>query len=370
MKRLNLPFLLVFCAVPAQTGLAQSGAVPTLLARLPAPAVSLAYAGQLYVLTQQGELWANAPLRKVVTNLSITTPLASCNGKVMAITPQGQLWWGQKTNVMALSPVSGLACAPGGAVLAVGNQGELVRIEASGQESSRADLHLLPDARPRFADLQGNHDPLLMVLAAPSGRYPHGVIGDKLEATELLAIDRHTLRVEYRLSLPTPFVFEDWEARPVQDGKREVAALVRSSVRGGAALVIVGLTDEALTVLAAGPDFGQPFRWLAPITDGKALYAVHTPHIGGVLNLYTWNGKTLTAQPVPGVPKLSNHRIGQRFITGGVWRGVVWAGTQTGDQTVDTAGLPPLNSAPSTPLLTTSQGAYLGLQDGSLVRLP
>ena len=359
MKRLAAMLALCFIQAAAQQ-----------VARLPAPAASLAYADQLYALTQQGELWATAPLKKVVTGLSVTAPLSSCNGKVLAVTSRGQLWWGQMTSVTRLSPLAGLACEPGGAVLAVGQQGELVRIEAGGQESSRVALNLLPDARPRFADVRGNGDLLLMVLATPTGRYAHGVLGDKLEASELLAVDRHTLKVEYRLSLPTPFVFEDWEARPLTDDKREVLALVRSSVQGGAALVIVGLTDEALTVLAAGPDFGQPFRWLAPMTDSKALYAVHTPHIGGVLNLYTWNGQTLSAKPVPGVPALKNHHIGQRFITGGVWRGVVWAGTQTGDQTVDTAGLPPLNSAPSTPLLTTPQGAYLGLQDGSLVRLP
>ena len=364
MKALALVLALLFMQAAAQQ-----------VVRLPAPAVSLTFTDQLYALTQQGELWATAPQKKLVTGLSITAPLSSCNGKVMAITTQGQLWWGQITSVAALSPLSGLACAPGGAVLAVGKRGELVRIEAGGQESRRVALNLLPDARPTFADLQGNGDPLLTVLATPSGRYAHGVLGDKLEAAALLAIDRHSLTVEYRLTLPAPLVFEDWEARPLQDNQREVLALVRSGSAGGAALVIAGLEmgksgAGQLSVLAAGPDFGQPFRWLAPMTDGKALYAVHTPHIGGVLNLYTWNGKTLTAQAVSGAEALSNHRIGQRFITGGIWRGVIWAGDQNGERTLNTGGYPVLGSAPSTPLLRTPQATYLGLQDGSLVRLP
>ena len=269
-----------------------------------------------------------------------------------------------------LSPLAGLACAPGGAALAVGNRGELVRIEAGGQASSRVALGLLPDARPRFADLRGDGEALLMVLAGPSERYRHGVLGDALEATELLAVDRHSLKVVERLTLPAPSVFEDWEARPLKAGGREVVALVRSGPVGGAALVVAGLSSGKLHILAAGPEFGQPQRWLAPMTDGVNLFAVHTPHIGGTLTHYTFSGRTLEAQSVSGVAEVSNHRIGQRLITGGVWRGRVWVGSQDGQRTLNTGGFPALSAAPSTPLLQTAEAAYLGLQDGRVVRLP
>ncbi|WP_420594068.1 hypothetical protein [Deinococcus sp.] len=368
LKPLAWLALLASCAAPSSS--AQNNSTPILITRLPAPAVSLAWADSLYALTQGGELWATSPLKRVTADLSVDAPLSSCGGKVLAVTRDGKLWWGGPTTVSQLSPLSGPACASGGAVLAVGQGGELVRIEIGGQESSRAKLNLLPDTRPGWADLRGNGDPSLTVLAGPSGRYAHGVLGDKLEATELLAVDRHTLNVEYRLTLPAPFVFEDWEARPLKDGQREVLALVRSGPIGGAALIIAGLSGDKLGILAAGPDFGQPSRWLAPASDGASLYAVHTPHIGGVLNKYTFAGNTLKAVPVSGVPAVSTHRIGQRLITGGVWQGNIWVGNQAGTQTLNTAGLPALKSAPSTPLLRASGGAYLGLQDGSVVKLP
>lgn len=360
LARLALTGILFLSGTGAQTA----------LAHLPAPAVSLAQAGDLYALTGRGELWrVSEPPVRVATGLSPEAPLGSCNGQILAVTRSGGLWWGGPTRVSGLSTSAGLTCSADGTALTISRNGEVLRVDRGGQIVRSAALNVLPDARPRLADLRGDVQPLLMVLAQPTRRYVHGILGDDLEAASLLALNPKTLKVEARLDLPAPFVFEDLEARPMRVDSRDVVALVRSSSTGGAALV-VGLEGQDLSVLTAGPDFGQPHRWLAPVTDGANLYAVHTPHIGGTLYQYTWTGKVLKASPVPGIPQVSNHHIGTRFILGGVWKGEVWVGTQDGSQVLHTAGLPKRSSAPSTPLLRAGDAANLGLQDGTVLKLP
>jgi hypothetical protein len=44
---------------------------------------------------------------------------------------------------------------------------------------------------------------------------------------------------------------------------------------------------------------------------GDQLYAIHTPHIGGVLHRYRWTGR-LEATPLQ--PGVSNHAIGSRNL--------------------------------------------------------
>jgi hypothetical protein len=95
-------------------------------------------------------------------------------------------------------------------------------------------------------------------------------------------------------SLPSHRVFEDRVPRLVDldgDGRDEIL-LVEADVVFGAALVVLGLRNDAIVERARGPAVGSSFRWLNPVGvsdfdgDGRSdLASVTTPHIGWVLTL-------------------------------------------------------------------------------------
>ena len=201
----------------------------------------------------------------------------------------------------------------------------LVRFEreaAVWREAARSNFAVLPDARPVLVDLGGaaggsEAGAHVAVLAGPdAGRYRHGVLGDLLEATAIVYAERHSLAPLATITLPEPQVFEDLALRPLvdHDSGRTSLATVRSGDQG-AALVLVGRsgTDPAaLALVAEGPALGMRQRWLAPIVAGQGLYAIHTPHIGGVLTFYRRVGGRLLAQPLRA--GVSNHTIGSRDL--------------------------------------------------------
>lgn len=201
----------------------------------------------------------------------------------------------------------------------------LVRFEreaALWREAARSTFAVLPDARPTLVELDGaagagGAGENVAVLVGPDGeRYRHGVLGDTFEATGIVYAERHSLAPLATITLPAPQVFEDITLRPVvdPDSGHTSLATVRSGERG-AALVLVGRsrTDQAaLTIVAEGPELGVRRRWLAPIVAGNALYAVHTPHVGGVLTGYRRAGQKLLAQPLSA--GVSNHQIGSRDL--------------------------------------------------------
>jgi hypothetical protein len=201
----------------------------------------------------------------------------------------------------------------------------LVRFEreaAVWREAARSNFAVLPDARPVLVDLGGaaggsEAGAHVAVLAGPdAGRYRHGVLGDPLEATAIVYAERHSLVPLATITLPEPQVFEDLALRPVvdPDSGQTSLATVRSGDKG-AALVLVGRsrTDPAaLALIAEGPALGMRQRWLAPIVAGQGLYAIHTPHIGGVLTFYRRVAARLLAQPLR--TGVSNHTIGSRDL--------------------------------------------------------
>ena len=72
---------------------------------------------------------------------------------------------------------------------------------------------------------------------------------------------------------------------------------------------------SALDIAATGPAIGTRNRWLSPASVDPAdadLYAVHTPHIGGVLHHYRANGADLVARRL--LTGITNHRIGTRDL--------------------------------------------------------
>lgn len=159
--------------------------------------------------------------------------------------------------------------------------------------------------------------------------YGHGVLGATPEWDDMVVHWRPdwakrtgTSKTIFRTER---HVFEDIAPRLVDvDGipGAEIVA-VRSNFSKGAQLIVFGIQDDALTVLAETPYIGTRNRWLAPAAvadldgDGHVELAyVDRPHLAKTLRV--WRYKNGQLNPVANLGGVSNHRIGEAFITGGV----------------------------------------------------
>lgn len=160
-------------------------------------------------------------------------------------------------------------------------------------------------------------------LEGPTDRYPHGALGDTTE--------HHTLSVTLSDGTATSaryeavIVFEDTKPRLADvdgDGSPEVI-VVESHESQGARLVVWGVEDGALRQLARTPFIGTRFRWLAPVGamdldgDGAVEIAyVDRPHLAKTLRIWRYRNGRL--EHVADRSGLTNHRIGEDFISGGL----------------------------------------------------
>jgi hypothetical protein len=174
--------------------------------------------------------------------------------------------------------------------------------------------------------------PMPAVIAAelvlPTDRYDHAVLGDGVEWGGLrLTVETcppcGTSRLQTILvTLPDTRVFEDVTARVVDvtgDGLGEVV-VVETHLGRGASLAIY---DAFGRRMAATPFIGQRHRWLAPAgvgdfdDDGLIEIAyVDRPHLLRELVFVRLEGRKL--RELGRIPDLTNHRIGEDFITGGM----------------------------------------------------
>lgn len=153
----------------------------------------------------------------------------------------------------------------------------------------------------------------------PTTRYPHGVLGDDIEYGALEIV--HASGQVDRFELPLELVFEDLEPRLADvtgDGAPEII-VVESSNRLGARLAVWNSAGR----LAATPHIGSSNRWLAPVGiadlngDGYIDIAfVDRPHLAKVLRVWSYRDGALTE--IASIGGLSNHRIGEDFISGGI----------------------------------------------------
>ncbi|ANK80238.1 MAG: hypothetical protein TEF_05115 [Rhizobiales bacterium NRL2] len=154
-------------------------------------------------------------------------------------------------------------------------------------------------------------------LAEPTERYPHGVLGDAIEAGALMAELAGGRILGIRLSDET--VFEDRHVRLADfngDGVDEMV-VVESHLEHGAALAIYGIREGRIQLVLRDAWIGQANRWLNPAGiadfdgDGRLEIAiVVTPHIGGTLKLLRPGVKGF--ETVASLPGYSNHAIGSR----------------------------------------------------------
>jgi hypothetical protein len=293
----------------------------------------------LWRLASRGATW-----QRVAEGLDPQAPLALGHGRLAARAAGGglQVWeaQGNGTNQPRITASPGLDLAPHAgllvlplAVVAVAlreGQAHVVRLEPETtgrwREVARSAAAVLPDARPVQADLDGSGDGgHVVVFAGPdSTRYGHAVLGDGIEPTQLLWLERHTLTPLRSLVLPAPHVFEDIAPRPVlhpQLGRAQGLLTVRAGPEGGQLALVTASTSgaDALALRALGEGVGGRHRWLAPTTDGRRWLAVHTPHLGGVLHGYAWRDALLPRERL--LAGISTHRIGSRELDLAVWLG-------------------------------------------------
>ncbi len=156
-------------------------------------------------------------------------------------------------------------------------------------------------------------------FALPTARYDHGVLGDAIEWGALVLTTEGGRRL--RIRLPEDRVFEDVEARVADldgDGAAEVV-VVETDMARGASLAVYDATGRR----AATRPIGQRHRWLAPAGiadldgDGRVEIAyVDRPHLARELVVVRLEGARLVE--IARLDGVTNHRIGEPFISGGV----------------------------------------------------
>jgi hypothetical protein len=348
-----------------------------------------------------GALWAlsggDGAATRLGEGLDPLTPLAAGHGRVAARHADGGLWVWQDGPVQrgrrdGLAPRAGLLVLPL-AVIAVAADGhQLIRLEPVGRRSAgdgsawvevaRSVQPVLPDARPVQADLDGRGDDgHVVVLAGPDARrYRHGVLGDAIEATRMLWLERDSLQVLREGVLPAPHVMEDIAPRPVALAGRGTALLtVRSGPLGGQLGLMAASAERSdhLQWAALGDALGIPNRWMSPTTDGSRVLSVHTPHIGGVLHEYRLEGGRLVGRVV--ATGVSTHRLDSRELDLAVWmgsqlmlpeqdgRGLRVLDADAGWRVVAERALP--DRVAMSAALPQSQGAALLLDSGQVLQL-
>ncbi|WP_421748560.1 FG-GAP repeat domain-containing protein [Cognatishimia sp.] len=153
----------------------------------------------------------------------------------------------------------------------------------------------------------------------PTTRYAHAVLGDNVEwgALEL----RLGGGKQLRFVLPESRVFEDLEPRLSDvdlDGDLEIIVVESSQTQGGR----LAIYDET-GLISVTPFIGRKFRWLAPVGaadldgDGRVeITYVDRPHLAKTLRIWRFEENALTE--VGRLAGVTNHRIGEDYISGGI----------------------------------------------------
>jgi len=193
---------------------------------------------------------------------------------------------------------------------------ELMRAEPPAATMEDGRLRIAPRAGAAGPDPIPHGRPassgsLTATLAGPTERYPHGVLGDGIEASALaISADDGS---ESRVELPEHEVIEGISAIVALFGDGIEGSLVTvSDAELGARLRLYAPEGD---IIAGSEPIGQGFRWLHQIgvgptgPDGELeIIAVRTPHIGGVVEAYQLDGDRL--ERVAAIDGYSSHVIG------------------------------------------------------------
>jgi hypothetical protein len=255
---------------------------------------------------QAFELKSNLVIHEITANISTLYPgnppvLASDGNTAFLIKPPEDI-----------SPFTHPVLQENGSLVYIDEKGDLIWKNAG--TTSQFKVNALPDARILMDELG-----ILLFLSNPTSDYPHGVLGDALEARSITLIDPNNIPVSIKEFQIDPVdVIEGIAPLWVDldgDGVREVI-VTQSNIHVGARIVVYNQEGE---VIAQSDPIGLGFRWLhliaaAQIVNGDALdlVVVRTPHIGGVLEIYELTeGKLEISTSFNGY---SSHQIGSRNL--------------------------------------------------------
>lgn len=193
----------------------------------------------------------------------------------------------------------------------IGKNGDLVYQDEKGVAFKELDLL-------RDALILQNEEGQLLILSEPTEQYPHGVLGDDFEARSISLTSLYPEFSSRTIEVQQPLVIEGRSAIWVdvdKDGEDEIV-VTASEAQQGARLL---LFSEDGALLAESTPIGQGFRWQHQIAVGPfgpqgeiEIVSVRTPHIGGEVNYYRWEGDRLIL--VANIDGFSSHVIGSRNL--------------------------------------------------------
>ncbi len=182
---------------------------------------------------------------------------------------------------------------------------------------SRLPVDALPDAR-----MAVNGDGLIALYIAATGRYPHGIMGDETEGSTVAAFQILDDELHYfmRVDLSGGEVYEGimpfW-ADVNGDGQDDLVTTISDSDNG--AHIHIYLLEGTGIREIRGPAIGRGYRWRHQLAWGAfgpegemELVDVLTPHIGGVVEFYQYDGDALNI--VASLPGYTSHVIGSRNL--------------------------------------------------------
>jgi hypothetical protein len=262
--------------------------VATAQVQLPAPALWLEPLGDsLGILLSDGSVYEfESELTQLATNWQ-SEWLLTCDEHLLGVNESGKLAFaGSDVIGPEVALHSRPACFPNGDIISLSPEGKaLLLLDERLTVKQQVSLNALPDAELVITDLNDDGSPVLVVLTDPSTRYPHGVLGDTLEATSI-SVYSAELELLSQFVLSEPFVFEQRRVTPLLAAKRGILA-TRSSAQTGAGVVFLEWQENHLLLSAEAPAIGLGNRWLNLFaSQDEFAYAVRTPHIGGPLQRY------------------------------------------------------------------------------------
>lgn len=174
-----------------------------------------------------------------------------------------------------------------GRIAFINQEGELV-VRDNDSIVATLPVDALPDARILVDESQR-----LLFLSGPTERYPHGIAGDRVEASSITIVQTTPrIEVQRRIEVSGDLVIEG--ISPIWsdingDGDREIIVTVSNSSQGAQ---IIAFSDDGTQIAASDP-IGQGSRWrhqiaVAPFgPNGETeLVDVRTPHIGGIIEFF------------------------------------------------------------------------------------
>ena len=185
-------------------------------------------------------------------------------------------------------------------------------VEGSSGKVESLPVEALPDTR-----IVRSESGVLAALSDPTGSYPHGAIGDELEARgmSLLKPDGEKFAVSGRVFPESGGIFESnaplWFGMPGFAG--DLLAVTETSPEEGARVSVYGTNGK---LVAAGPFIGERFKWrhvtaAGPFgPDGEIeIAATRTPHIGGRIEFYSMDKASKELRISASIPGYTSHRI-------------------------------------------------------------